>query len=51
MKAGLDDSVPGNALGVDRRVDRGATKFQWNQCYRATCRAVCEGSGVGACLS
>ena len=26
-------SALGNALGVDRRVDREATKFQWNQCF------------------
>ncbi len=33
MNAGLAVSALGSALGVDRRVDREATKFQWNQCF------------------
>ena len=33
MNAGLAVSALRNALGVDRRVDREATKFQWNQCF------------------
>ena len=33
MNDGLAVSALRNALGVDRRVDREATKFQWNQCF------------------
>ena len=32
MNAGLAVSALRNVLGVDRRVDREATTFQWNQC-------------------
>ena len=54
MKDGAAVFAVRNALGVDRRVDREATKFQWNQCFpRHPSWCLCRQRlcGVGACLS
>lgn len=54
MNAGLGGSVLRNVLGVDRRVDREATKFQWYLCFpRHLSCCLCRQRQCGrrACLS
>lgn len=48
MNAGLAVPALRKALGVDRRVYREATKFQWNQCFPRYPSCVCAGN---ACVA